>query len=96
MFLNILVFVVASMYWYFSGHLIPAVLGYTFVAVFLYDEELYFISDVFGILALITVIYFFYSDYFFYKDGDGILHFGTGILYMLVIFFKSYNIFEND
>ncbi len=96
MFLNILVFVVATLYWYFSGHYVPAVLGYAFVAVFIYRDELYFTSYLFGISALLAIIYFFYYDYVFYQEGDGVLHFGTGIFYMIVIFFKSYNIFEND
>ena len=96
MFLNILVIIVASMYWYFSGHYIPAILGYIFLGVFLYDDDLYFVSYIFGILALIAIIYFFYADYIAYQEGEGVLHFGTGVLYMVVIFFKSFNIFEND
>ena len=96
MIFNIMIFIVASMYWFYSGHVIPAFLGYAFLLIYIYDDELYFTAYAAGILALISVIYFFYSDYVSFESGNDALEFGMGIIYMLVILMKSKSIFDND
>ncbi|MEN8302783.1 MAG: hypothetical protein ABFQ64_01765 [Campylobacterota bacterium] len=96
MFLNILVALVATTYWYVTGHYLPAILGYIFILLFLYADELYFVSLVVGVITLITIIYFIFSDYNLYNDEDAISQIGVSILYMLVIFFQSREIFNAD
>ena len=96
MFLNILVFLVASTYWYITGHYIPAILGYIFMSVFLYADELYFVSLVTGVITLISIIYFILYDYNLYATEDNISQVGISILYILVIFFQSKSIFDAD
>ncbi|MEA3370109.1 MAG: hypothetical protein U9Q40_02090 [Campylobacterota bacterium] len=93
MFINILVLVVATMYGFFSGHIIPVVLGILFLAIYLYDDALYFTSLVLAILTIVSVIFFFFYDNLFL---DSTLEFGTGILYMIVILFKAKNIFDAE
>jgi len=95
-FINILVFLTASLYWVMSGHFLPAILGYIFVILYMYDEKLYFISDIVAILALFGVIIFFYIDYTQYKEPDSMVNFGVGVLYMIVIYLKTRAIFNND
>lgn len=95
MFLTILVFLVASAYWYMTGHYIPAILGYIFLLIFLYADELYFVSLVTGIITLIAIIYFIFFDYNLYKD-ESTSQIGISILYILVIFFQSREIFNAD
>ena len=95
MIFNIMLFIVASVYWYVTGHFIPAIFGYAFIAVYMYDEELYFASYILGILALFSVIFFFYSDYFFRGSAESI-GFAIGIIYMLVVLMKAKKIFDND
>jgi len=95
-FINILVIIVAVMYGFFSGHIIPTALGIVFLAVFSYNDELYFPSLILAIVTIISIIYFFFYDNLFSKTGDASLEFGTGILYMIVIFFKAKNIFDAD
>ncbi len=87
---NIIIFMVASTYWYYTGYALPAFFGYAFVMVFVYDEELYFISYILGILTLISIIFF------FFKDGGVSLGHGISILYMIVILLKSKIIFDNN
>ena len=96
MIFNIMVFIVASAYWYFSGHSIPAFLGYAFVLIYMYNSEYYFGAYMVGIITLFSVIYFFYSDYVSLEYGRDTLEFGVGVLYMLVILMKSKSIFDND
>ena len=96
MFLNILVYVVATVYWYLTGHAVAAILGYVFVSVFIYADELYFTSLILAVITLLAIIFFFYYDYFFYKEGGDLSGFGIGILYMIVIFLKSRSIFNAD
>ena len=95
MIFEMLFFIVASIYWYITGHFVPAVFGYAFALVFMYDDELYIASYALGILALFSVVYFFYSDYFSTDSTDGI---GSAIciIYMLVILIKAKKIFDND
>ncbi len=96
MFLTILVFLVASTYWYITGHYIPAILGYLFILIFLYADELYFVSLVVGVLTLISIIVFIVYDYNLYKDETAISYVGISALYMLVIFLQSREVFNAD
>ena len=95
-FLDILVFGVASAYWFFSGHMVAAILGYVFVSVFIYNDDLYFTSLILAIITILTIIFFFYHDYYFYKEGDELIGTGMGVIYMLIILLKSKSIFDAD
>lgn len=95
-FINLLIILVAILYWYMTGHIVPAVLGGFFVLVYMYDEKLYLFADILAILTLILVIYFFFWDYYFQEVNDGVTHFGSGILYMIVIYLKARRIFNAD
>ena len=96
MFLNMLVFLVASTYWYITGHYIPAILGYIFILVFLYADELYFASLIVGVFTLLSIIYFSFYTTNSYTDGSNISQTGISVLYILVIFFQSKSIFNAD
>ena len=96
MFLDILLFFVASVYWYMTGHEVAAILGYVFVSIFIYSDELYFVSLVIGVVTLIAIIFFIFYDYNLYKEEDTISEIGISTLYMLVIFLKSRSIFNAD
>lgn len=95
-FLNALILIVAGLYWYMTGHAVPAVLGGFFVLVYMYDEKLYLFADILAIITLILVIYFFISDYYFNDLSEDVMHFGSGILYMIVIYLKAKRIFNAD
>ena len=95
-FLDILVFFVASVYWYMTGHAAAAILGYIFVSIFIYSDKFYFVSLVMAIITLITIIFFIFYDYNLYKEGNAISEVGISSLYMLVIFLKSRSIFNAD
>jgi len=96
LFLNLLVLMVSTLYWYISGHYVASLLGYLLVLEYLYSEKSYMLSYAIAIVTLIAIITFFFLDYYNYKDGDGVLHFGTGILYMIVIYLKSRAIFNAE
>lgn len=95
-FINALILLVAILYWYMTGHILPAVLGGLFVLVYMYDEKLYLVADALAIVSLISVIYFFFSDYYFNEVDEGMMHLGSGILYMIVIYLKARRIFNAD
>lgn len=96
LFLNILLFVVASTYWYITGHEVPTILGYLFMLVFLYADKLFFISLITGIITLLSIIYFTFFDKSSFGEVDGISQVGISVLYMLVIFFQSKSIFNAE
>jgi len=87
-------FIVASIYWYFSGHATPAIIGY--VMLLMFSERVYFVAILTGGAGISSVIYYFYSDFFAYSAGDDILQYGVGVLYMLILFIKAKRIFDND
>ena len=96
MFLDILVFVVASVYWYMTGHEVAAILGYVFISIFIYSDELYFVSLVMGVVTLIAIIFFIFYDYNLYQEENAISEVGIASIYMFVIFLKSRSIFNAD
>jgi len=95
-FINALVLLTASLYWLMSGHAIPAILGYLFVVMYALDEKLYFLSDIVAIVTLLAIIVYFYLDYSHYEEQDSVAHFGIAVIYMLVIYFKTREIFDNE
>ena len=95
-FINLLIITIAILYWFMTGHIIPAILGGFFVLVYMYDEKLYLFADILAIITLLLVIYFFFYDYFFNVVDDNVMHFGSGVLYMLVIYIKAKRIFNAD
>jgi hypothetical protein len=84
----------ASVYWYFTGHAVPALIG--IVILFMYTEKLAFGALLIAGAAISSIIYYFFSDFFAYESGDDVLQYGTGIMYMLVIWLKARRIFNND
>ena len=96
MFLNILVLLVASTYWYITGYYIPSLLGVVFILIYLYAEELYFISLIMGAFTLLSIIYFSFYAVSSFSDGSDISQTGISVLYIFVIFFKSKSIFNAD
>ena len=95
-FLDVLVVLVASTYWFFSDHMVATFLGYTFLAVFIFNDKLYFTSLILAIITILAIIFSFYYDYFFYKEGDALIGTGMGILYMIIVLLKSKSIFDAD
>ena len=96
MFLNMLILVIASTYWYITGHYIPSLLGVIFILIYLYAEELYFASLIMGVFTLLSIIYFSFYTTNAYTDGSDISQTGISVLYILVIFFQSKSIFNAD
>ena len=96
MFLDILLFLVGTLYWYMTGHAVAAILGYVFVLVFLYSDKLYFVSMLMGMVTLIAIIFFIFYDYNLYQEEGRISEVGICTLYMIVIFLKSRSIFNAD
>ena len=95
-FINILVFISASWYLFTTGHYFPALLGYLFVIVYMFDEKFYLISDILAAIALLSIIFFFFKDYYFVDTSGDAMSFGSGIIYMFVIYFKLRAIFDPD
>lgn len=95
MLLNLLVILMASTYWFYTGHSIPAFIGFTMLLT-LYSEKLYFTTLVLSAVVVVSVIYYFWSDYVAYKAGEGVMQVGTGVLYMLVVLIKAKSVFDND
>ncbi|MFT7860266.1 MAG: hypothetical protein ABXS93_04940 [Sulfurimonas sp.] len=79
-----------------SGHMIPALLGYLFVLFYMLDERLYLLSDLLAIVTLLMVPGYLYYDYYYLDVSYEHDHFGMGVIYMFVIYFKARQIFEND
>ena len=93
MIFNILLFIMACTYWFYTGHDIPAYFGFALL-LSLYSDKMYFSTLILCSMTITAVIYFFWIDYFS-VDND-VLQFGTGIMYMLVVFMKAKRIFDND
>ena len=95
-FINLLIILTASLYWFMSGHAAPAILGYLCVAIYMYDEKFYFLTDIAAILALLSIIVYFFIDYSNYQQQDGVMHFGMAVVYMIAIYFKTSQVFDNS
>ncbi len=93
LFLNMLVLVSASLYWFSSGHMIPAILGFIIVVLFFFDETFDLLSLFLAVIAIFMMIYFFIVDFYFHGEIDDFAKFGFSVLYMLVLYLKSKNIF---
>ena len=93
MIFNIIFFIMASVYLYYTGHAVPALIG--IVILFMYTEKLAFVALLTAGAAISSIIYYFFADFFAYEAGD-VLQYGTGIMYMLVIWLKARRIFNND
>ncbi|MCW8894216.1 MAG: hypothetical protein OQK48_00330 [Sulfurimonas sp.] len=95
MIFNIVVFLMAIIYWYLTGHIAPALFGIVLL-LSLYNDELYFVTLILSAITVGAVIYYFWLDFFASKISGGILEFTPGIIYMLVIFLKAKIVFDND
>ncbi len=94
LFLDILVFIVAFLYWYVTGHYLPVILGSIFMLLFLYADELYFVSLIMGAITLLSIVFFiFYNQP---SEEVAISQVGITALFMIVIFFKSKSIFNAE
>ena len=96
LFLNMLLLISASAYWYVTGHLLPAVLGYLVLVLYFVDTTFAMLDLVLSILALLIIIYFFVLDYYIDEKPDDFAQYGFSVIYMFVIFFKSRSIFNAD
>jgi hypothetical protein len=93
MLLNLSLLLVGGVYWYLTGHYIPAVIG--LILIFsLYNDALYFASLVIAATAISSIIYFFWIDVYAYIGDEESLQYGIGIIYMLVLFLKAKSIFN--
>lgn len=79
-----------------SGHITPAIFGYLCIVIYMYDEKFYFLTDIVAILALISIIVYFFIDYSNYQEQDGVMHFGIAVVYMIAIYFKTSQIYDNS
>jgi len=95
-FLDFLLVLVGITYWYITGHYVPLVLSLIFLLIYLYADELYFVSLIMGIVTLISIIFFIFYDYNLYSDENMISQVGISSLLMLVIFLKARSIFNAD
>lgn len=94
MIFNLMVLITASFYWYSTGHVVPAILGY--ILLLMFQDKLAFSAILMAGAGISAVSYCFWLDYFAYQAGDVVLHHGTGIIYILVLFIKAKKIFDND
>lgn len=95
MLLNILLIIVGSVYWYYTEHAIPLFIGFVLLAS-LYNDSLYFASLIISAVAISSIIYFFWADIYSYRVYEDTLHYGIGVIYMLVLFLKAKSIFNAD
>lgn len=95
MLLNILIIMVGALYWYLTGHTVPVYIGLALL-VSLYNDGLYFVSLVIAAIAISSIIYFFWADLYAYGASEETLHYGIGVIYMLVLFLKAKSIFNAD
>jgi hypothetical protein len=94
LFLNILLVILASGYWFTTGHIFPALTGFIVVLLYFFDETFAFVALVLTVLALFGMIYFFFVDYAYYKEGENFAQFGFSTMYMLVLYLKARSIFN--
>ncbi|RLA79626.1 MAG: hypothetical protein DRG78_12585 [Epsilonproteobacteria bacterium] len=95
-FLDLLVVLVASTYWYITGHYTPPILGFVFLLIFLSADKFYFVSLVMGIITLLSIILFIFLDNYFFRDETAVSQVGISVLYILVIYLKARSIFNAD
>ena len=93
MIFNIMFLITASLYWYFTGHVLPVFIGT--VVLFLYTEKLAFAGIVIGGFTILSIIYYFFVDFFTYDNGET-LNYGIGVIYMLIVYIKVRKLFNND
>jgi len=96
LFLNFLLLIAASGYWFTTGHLLPAILGYIILVLYFVDETFSLLSLFLLVLTLLIIIYFFFIDYLLEDEGSNFAQFGFSIIYMFTIFFKSKSIFNAE
>ena len=94
MIFNLMLLITASFYWYSTGHVVPAILGY--ILLLMFKDKLAFSELLMAGAGISAVTYCFWLDYFDYQAGDAYLHHGVGIIYMLVLYVKARRIFNND
>jgi hypothetical protein len=96
LFLNILVMISATLYWFATSHLVPSIIGFVIVFLYFFDETFAFITLILSIIALFMMIVFFFIDYYYLQESDNFAQFGFSILYMGVLYFKSKSIFNGS
>ncbi|WP_457747256.1 hypothetical protein [Sulfurimonas sp.] len=96
LFLNLLVLVLAILYWFTTGHIIPSILGAVIVFLYFFDETFGFVALVLSVLTLLFMIVLLFVDYYNFKEDDDAMKLGLSVLYMVVIYFKSKSIFNAE
>jgi len=94
LFLNILVFIIAFIYWYLTTYEVPAILGIIFILISLYADKLYFVSMFMGIITLLSIVFFVFNNPS--TQEMALSQVTINALYMLVVFFKSKSLFDAD
>ena len=96
LFLNMLVLVSASAYWFVTGHMLPALLGYAILVLYFLDTSFGILDLALSVITLVVIIYFFVIDYWVEDEVSNFAQFGFSTIYMLVIFFKAKSIFDSE
>jgi len=96
LFLNILVLFSASAYWFVTGHLFPALFGYAILVLYFLDTSFGILDLALSVITLLSIIYYFFIDYWIEGEVSDFAHFGFSTIYMFVIFFKAKSIFESE
>lgn len=96
LFLNMLVLFSASAYWFVTGHMFPALLGYAILLLYFLDTSFGILDLALSVITLLIIIYFFVIDYWIKAEVSDFAHFGFSTIYMFVIFFKAKSIFESE
>jgi len=93
LFLNVLVFISAGLYWFSSGHSIPALLGYLIVILYFFDDTFDMLSLLLVIILFFIMIYFFIVDFYIHDMKEDFAKLSFSVLYIGVIYLKSKSIF---
>lgn len=96
LFLNLLVVLTASLYWFSSDHMAPALMGYFIVLLGFFKDRYDVLALLLAIVALLLMVYYFVDDFYFESEVSDFAKFGFSILYMGVIYFKSRSVYDQN
>ena len=93
LFLNALLLLSATLYWFATSHYAPAILGFLIVFLNFFDKTFAFLTLIVAVITLLLMIVFFVVDYYYLEESDNFAKFGFSVLYMGILYFKSKDIF---
>ena len=94
MIFNFMLFITASVYWYMTGHALPAIIGY--LVLLMFHEKLAFYTIIMSGVGIGTIIYLFWLDYSTEQVSYATSEHGLGVIYMFVLLIKAKKIFDWD